>query len=108
MENLISLQSLAEEINVVNRNNGWDVTTADQWEQGCKIPADLALITSEVSEALEAFRGDNREHFCEELADILIRTLSLAEAFDDDILKRVQDKVEKNRHRGYRYGGKRI
>ena len=38
----------------------------------------LALIHSEVSEALEALRIGDDENFIEELADILIRTFDLA------------------------------
>ena len=50
-----------------------------------KIPAVLALVHSEVSEALEAFRIDDKENFIEELADVVIRVLDLSEGLEMDI-----------------------
>jgi NTP pyrophosphatase (non-canonical NTP hydrolase) len=72
------------------------------------VPAILALIHSEVSEALEAFRKDDQGNFCEEMADVLIRVLDCVAAFDLDFDWQVQRKMEKNRQRGYRHGGKRV
>jgi NTP pyrophosphatase (non-canonical NTP hydrolase) len=40
------------------------------WET---VPEKLCLIHSEVSEALEAHRKDDKENFAEEIADIIIR-----------------------------------
>ncbi len=78
------------------------------WKDPYKVPASLALIHSEVSEALEAFRIDDGENFCEEMTDILIRVLDCVAAFDDDIDKTIDDKLAKNARRQYRHGGKRI
>ena len=66
--------------------------------------AKLALIHSEVSEALEAVRSGDQELFEEELADIIIRTLHLSAALDIDIEAVVEQKVEHNRTRAYRHG----
>lgn len=73
-----------------------------------RVPAVLALIHSEVSEALEAFRKDDRDNFAEELADVVIRTLDCAGGLGIDLEKAVLAKLEKNRGRGFRHGGKRV
>jgi NTP pyrophosphatase (non-canonical NTP hydrolase) len=73
-----------------------------------KIPAILALITSEASEALEAFRVGDKENFAEELADVVIRCLDCAAGLGIDMDDTLNRKLEKNRHRGYRHGGKKV
>lgn len=102
------MNQLAKEINEVNRNNGWNVLEPEQWEDDYKIPAILALIHSEVSEALEAFRVGDGENFEEELADVIIRVLDCAGGLDLDMDSAVESKIEKNRRRGYRHGGKKV
>lgn len=66
----------------------------------------LALIHSEVSEALEADRRGDHENFAEELADILIRVFDLCGAKDIDLEKAVIIKMERNKGRSYKHGGK--
>ncbi len=78
LSNGYSLQNLADEIRKINSANGWQVTKPEEWGDPYKIPGVLALIHSEVSEALEAFRADDGDNFAEELADIVIRVLDLA------------------------------
>lgn len=102
------LCGLAGEINEINRANGWEVLEPEQWSDPYKIPALLALIHSEVSEALEGFRHNDKVNFEEELADVLIRTLDLAGGLGMDIDAAVLEKLGKNRERGYKHGGKRI
>lgn len=99
---------LALQIIEINRANGWDVATPESWEDTNKIPAVISLIHSGVSEALEAFRHDDKENFVEELGDIIIRVLDLTAGMGLDIDKAVADKLEKNKTRGYRHGGKRV
>lgn len=101
------LNKLASEIRDINKANGWNVTQPGDWELEYKVPAILSLIHSEVSEALEAFRGDDRNNFGEELADILIRVLDCAPGLGVDMDECVRNKLRINRLRGYRHGGKK-
>lgn len=103
-----TLSELATEIREINAANGWNVFSANQWELCYKVPAILALIHSEVSEALEAFRKNDAENFLEEMADVLIRVLDCAGGLTDDFDTIVRAKLETNRQRGYRHGGKRV
>lgn len=103
------LNELGKEILKINLNNGWDVSQPGDWTASAyKLPAKLALITSEVSEALEAFRKDDSLNFAEELADTLIRVLDLSAGLGLDMDAAVRLKLEKNKGRGYRHGGKRV
>lgn len=104
----MTLQELAVEIRDINRANGWNTTKTEEWSDTYKVPAILALIHSEASEALEAFRKDDGENFVEEMADVLIRVLDCVGAFTDDFDEVVRAKLEKNRQRGFRHGGKRV
>ena len=104
-----TLNELAEEIREINRRNGWNVTEAGDWRKTpYKVPAILALIHSEVSEALEAFRANNLDNFGEELADVLIRVLDCAPGLGIDIEGAVRAKLAYNKTRGHRHGGKRL
>lgn len=59
----------------------------------------LALIGTEVSEAIQELRKDNKEAFEEELADIFIRLLDLAEECNVHLSALVLDKNKKNQNR---------
>jgi NTP pyrophosphatase (non-canonical NTP hydrolase) len=67
----------------------------------------LALIHSEVSEALEADRKGETENFTEELADVCIRIFDLCGSRNIDLESAIYDKMAKNRQRTYRHGGKK-
>jgi NTP pyrophosphatase (non-canonical NTP hydrolase) len=74
------ISELAAEILAINKANGWEVTTPDLWADETrpfKLRAVGALIISEISEALEAYRKADKENFAEELADTVIRILDL-------------------------------
>lgn len=63
----------------------------------------LALIASEVGEAVNECRGEEpTEKLGEELADIILRTLDLAEWQGIDIEKAITDKMAINEVRGTR------
>ncbi len=64
----------------------------------------IALIHSELSEALEAYRNGNMEGkdgFSEEIADVLIRVIHLALIHHVDIEKEVLKKIETNYKRSW-------
>lgn len=102
------LNELAEEARMINKANGWNVAIPSDWKLTYKVPAILALIHSEVSEALEAFRKGDRKNFSEELADVLIRVLDCAAGLGIDLDKAVREKLDYNKTREYRHGGKRL
>ncbi|WP_096199498.1 MazG nucleotide pyrophosphohydrolase domain-containing protein [Bacillus sp. FJAT-45350] len=66
----------------------------------------LALIHSEVSEALEADRKGEQENFAEELADVCIRIFDLCGARGIDLELAISKKMERNKGRSYKHGGK--
>lgn len=103
-----TLNELGNEIVEINAANGWNVLTKEQWNDPYKVPAILALITSETSEALEAFRKDDKENFAEECADQIIRILDMTHGLNIDIDTAIRIKLEKNKTRGFRHGGKRV
>lgn len=81
------------------------------------IPEKLALIHSEISEALECYRDPSEfdcyysaegkpEGFGFELADAIIRIFDLAEWLELDMEELVRAKHEFNKSRPFRHGGK--
>lgn len=76
------------------------------------VPETLALIHSEVSEALEGFRKNvqrgEKGWIGEELADIVIRVFDAAVEYDIDIVQEIAKKHAYNKTRSYRHGGKKV
>jgi NTP pyrophosphatase (non-canonical NTP hydrolase) len=82
------------------------------WYTGPRsVPELLCLIHSEVSEALEAYRDSPEDHlsslFSEELADIFIRLVDMAEYLEIDLEKAIIQKHDYNKSRTFRHGNKR-
>jgi NTP pyrophosphatase (non-canonical NTP hydrolase) len=104
------LKDLGIEINAINAANGWNVLTLGVWDgdNPYRIPGILALVHEEVSEAVTAYRKNDKENFAEELADVFIRTLDIASGLGVDLDAEVAKKLEKNKTRGYRHGGKKV
>lgn len=82
-----------------------------QWtkHQGFKcswdnIPEKLMLIVTEASEAMEAYRNNDRDNFNEELADIFIRLLDMCGGLEVNIQLEVKAKMIKNFDRPYKHG----
>ena len=111
----MQIKELIQEAHKTATEKGW-------WDKPDRnIPELLALIHSEVSEALEAYREtgifqldkvwhekpDNKpEGFIVELADVLIRIADLCGEFDLDIESALIEKMEFNKSRPYRHGNK--
>lgn len=121
------LQYMADEVERVNRAKGW-------YESDRTFGDDIALLHSEVSEMLEAFRdhgtadatapgyqvtAEDDPHFGEfqtskpegvgsEAADVLVRLLDTCQRYDIDLFAEWRRKVDWNWTRSQRHGGKRL
>ncbi len=107
------LNELATEITKINSAKGFRDKLATSTH-----PLAVALMNlqSEISELWEAYRRGKLHDPCdkgidltcaeEELADIIIRTLDTADFLGIDIDAAVQKKIEYNRTRPLRHGGK--
>ncbi|WP_077287730.1 MazG nucleotide pyrophosphohydrolase domain-containing protein [Cognaticolwellia aestuarii] len=63
----------------------------------------LALVASEVGEAINECRGESpTDNFAEELADIVLRVLDIAHWQGIDIEQELLNKMKKNEQRGTR------
>jgi NTP pyrophosphatase (non-canonical NTP hydrolase) len=108
--NIYDLQNEAHETAV---EKGW----WDDVDPVKSIPEKLALIHSEISEALEAYRDDQMgywqteegkpEGFGVELADAIIRILDLAGALNISLEYCIESKMEYNKTRPHRHGNRR-
>lgn len=94
-----SFKTIQDKIHQNAVAHGW-------WATQRTIPELLVLIHSEVSEALEAYRNNDRSGYREELADIAIRLLDAAEGYGIDLLTEIITKHKKNISRPYKHGGK--
>lgn len=105
------MRQLQKEIHENAVAHGW-------YDPPPSIPEALAMVHSEVSEALEEYRagrmetylapGGKPEGFPVELADIVIRCLDLAERLGIDLEQMIRIKHGYNKKRPYRHGGKKI
>jgi NTP pyrophosphatase (non-canonical NTP hydrolase) len=111
-----TLTQLASETYEINTANGWDVLREEDWLGSLgeppadpnKILAKLALVGTEIAEAVEAVRHNNFDNFEEEIADTIIRLLDITEGLGIDIQPVIEAKLAVNATRGYRHGGKLV
>jgi NTP pyrophosphatase (non-canonical NTP hydrolase) len=96
----MSINEMAEAVYDNAKKHGW-------WDTQRNIPELLCLIHSEVSEALEAYRNDDFANLGEELADIVIRVMDMAEGYGYDLEAEIIKKHEHNKTREYRHGNKK-
>ena len=104
------LNDLAQEIYNNAVSHGW-------WDKEREIPEIIALCHSELSEALEEYRNGKPFYYekdgkpegvAVEMIDCIIRILDWAGHEDLDVDDILQWKMEYNKNRPYRHGGKVI
>ena len=90
---MVDLRALQRAVYDNKVAHGWNVT--DMCREFCQME-------TEVSEAFQAYFNEPREHFAEELADVAIYLLGMAEIAGVDLEAALLAKIEKNRRRVYR------
>ncbi|MBQ4088415.1 MAG: hypothetical protein IJC56_00855 [Clostridia bacterium] len=90
---MVDLKKLQEQVYANKVSHGFNVTSVDE---------EVCHIMSELAEAWEAYRKKGPEDFAEELADIAIYLLGLAEIQGIDLEREIIKKMEKNAARKYR------
>ena len=103
------INQLAHEIHETAKDHGW-------YESHRELPELIALMHSELSEALEEYRDKKPMQYMQdgkpegvaiELADCVIRILDAAAYMGLDIGGAIYEKMNYNKTRPWRHGGKR-
>ena len=68
------------------------------------MPEKLMLVVTELSEAMEAYRIDDKENFNEEIADTFIRLFDICGSIDINIEDEISKKMEVNKKRPHKHG----
>ncbi len=99
-KDICSINDLIEECHHIAKEKGW-------WDEKRNDAELIALMHSELSEALESMRNHGRkEDVAEELADCCIRIFDYCGARQIDLEKVLRKKIAYNKTRPYRHGKK--
>jgi len=74
------------------------------WDEKRNLGEMLMLVVTELSEAMEAYRVQDKENFNEEIADTFIRLFDLCGGLKIDIEKEIRKKMTRNKKRPYKHG----
>lgn len=113
---MTELKEFIEKSGINANNHGWKVRwnpmmsgNMQEVQKGYKylsIGDALALIHSEVSEALDAYRNDDSTNFREECADIAIRLFHICYDLKIDLEQEIKQKMKINEQRPINHGRK--
>jgi NTP pyrophosphatase (non-canonical NTP hydrolase) len=104
----VSFETLIEKCQRIANEHGWYVSW-NRTMSTCSPLEAIALIHTELSEAVEAYRDDDRKAFETEIADTFIRLFHLlGDLGMTDIEKVIEEKMRKNEKRPFRHGRKNI
>lgn len=112
----MTITELVEQSHGLAKEKGWWPEYNPDHTGAVNIPEKLALIHSEISEALEAYRkgqmttfidGTKPDGFPVELADAVIRIADLCGFLRIDLAAVLKAKHDYNKSRPWRHGGKR-
>ena len=98
----INLENLVKKVMEISKEKGFGVK-----DNEVNTIEKIAMIHSELSEALEAYRHKNmrgKDGFAEELADTMIRIMHLAGVHKIDLEKEILKKIERNKEREWDWG----
>ena len=119
-DDAFTISRVAHEAYAVNVANGWwedreAIASAHLKGQHQVMLAALALVVSEVAEAMEAVRKHDpttwadtktKDTFARELAGATLRIMDLAAANCVDLGEAIRAELDANKARGYKHGGK--
>ena len=95
------LDSIADATNAKNHLQMDRLTSYCMNTERCK---DLMLVNTELSEAIDALRNGDNNHFEEEIADTLIRLFSICGKYNINVENIVLDKMDVNKSRPIMHG----
>ena len=98
LDRMLFINILAGEIHEIAKSKGF-------YDEPVSFPQAIALMHSELSEALEAHReGEPADRIAEELADTIIRILDTAGYANLNVGMALIAKMEKNKARPHKHG----